>query len=131
MAAHASVPATSHRTVHHLSRAVLAVPVVLGVAYGLYVFANQRGGGAVTGGDIVLGIVSGLAVMALGIGLLSIQSALPRELRAAAYGTLFGAAMGFLYSLSGHSVFRSSGMGAIFGGAMFLVSFYVFYTHED
>lgn len=131
MAAHASVPATSHRTVHHLSRAVLAVPVVLGVAYGLYVFADQRGGGAVTGGDIVLGIVSGLAVMALGIGLLSIQSALPRELRAAAYGTLFGAAMGFLYSLSDHSVFRSSGMGAIFGGAMFLASFYVFYTHED
>ncbi|MFE3180399.1 hypothetical protein ACFXKR_05765 [Streptomyces violascens] len=135
MAAHASVPATSHRanrrTAPHLSRAVLAIPVVLGVMYGLYTFANQRGGGAITGGQIVLGIVSGLAVIGLGIGLLGIQSALPRELRAAAYGTLFGAAMGFLYSLSDHSVLKSSGMGAIFGGVMFLVSFYWFYTHED
>jgi hypothetical protein len=131
MATHASVPATSHRTAHHLSRAALTIPVVLGVVYGFYASAIQRSGGAITGGQIVLGFVSGLAVIALGIGLLSIQSALPRELRAAAYGTLFGAAMGFLYSLSGHSVLKSSGMGAIFGGAMFLVSFYVFYTHED
>ncbi|MFF4181861.1 hypothetical protein ACFYZ9_01610 [Streptomyces sp. NPDC001691] len=131
MAAHVSVPAPSRRTAHHPSRALLAVPVVLGVAYGIYAAVIQRGGGALTGGQIVLGVVSGLVLMALGMGLLSIQSALPRELRAAAYGTLFGSGMGFLYSLAGHSVFRSSGIGAIFGGAMFLVSFYVFYTHED
>ncbi|MFE9368608.1 hypothetical protein ACFYM2_02295 [Streptomyces sp. NPDC006711] len=136
MAAHASVPATSssrRRTAHHLGRAALAVPVVLGVAYGIWAAAIQRNGGSgvLTGGQIVLGVVSGLVLIVLGIGLLRAQSALPRELRAAAYATLFGGAMGFLYSLADHSVLRSSGIGAIWGGAMFLVSFYVFYTHED
>ncbi|MFG2719822.1 hypothetical protein ACGFW5_16215 [Streptomyces sp. NPDC048416] len=134
MATHASVPVTSRRrTAHRPSRAVLAIPVVLGVAYGIWAAAIQRNGGdgVLSGGQIVLGLVSGLAVMALGVGLLMMQGALPRELRAAAYGTLFGCAMGFLYSLSDHSILRSSGLGAIWGGAMFLVSFYVFYTHEN
>ncbi|MCT9092737.1 hypothetical protein N4G70_28280 [Streptomyces sp. ASQP_92] len=132
MATHASVPVTSRRAApHRLSRAVLATPVVLGVVYGLYAAQIQRGGGVLTGGQIVLGVVSGVAVMVLGLCLLRFQSALPRELRAAAYGTLFGGAMGFLYSLADHSVLRSSGIGAVFGGGMFLVAFYVFYTHED
>ncbi|AYG81867.1 hypothetical protein DWB77_04034 [Streptomyces hundungensis] len=132
MATHASVPVTSRSAApHHLSRAVLAVPVVLGVVYGFYAAAILRGGGAVTGGQIVLGVVSGAAVMVLGLCLLRFQSALPRELRATAYATLFGGGMGFLYSLAGHSVLRSSGIGAVLGGGMFLVAFYVFYTHED
>ncbi|MET9359797.1 hypothetical protein ABZX93_02630 [Streptomyces sp. NPDC006632] len=137
MAAHASIPVTSRRparrTARRPSNAALAVPVVLGVAYGIWAAAIQRNGGSsgiLTGGQIVLGVVSGLVLAVLGLGLLRIQSALPREIRAAAYATLFGCAMGFLYSLSDHSVLRSGGIGAIWGGAMLLVSFYVFYTHE-
>ncbi|MCX5388251.1 hypothetical protein [Streptomyces sp. NBC_00083] len=137
MAAHASVPVTSRRTdrrtTHRPSTAVLAVPVVLGVAYGVWAAAIQRNAGSngvLTGGQIVLGVVAGLLLTVLGLALLRVQSALPREIRAAAYATLFGCAMGFLYSLSDHSILRSSGIGAIWGGAMLLVSFYVFYTHE-
>ncbi|MEU9099173.1 hypothetical protein [Streptomyces sp. NPDC048361] len=138
MAAHASVPVTSRRTdrrtAHRPGTAALAVPVVLGVAYGIWAAAIQRNAGSsgvLTGGQIVLGVVSGVVLIALGLGLLRVQSALPREIRAAAYATVFGCAMGFLYSLSDHSVLRSSGIGAIWGGAMLLVSFYVFYTHEQ
>ncbi|MFJ8311832.1 MULTISPECIES: hypothetical protein [unclassified Streptomyces] len=116
---------------HQLSRAVLAIPVVLGVVYGFYAAYIQRGGGAITGGQIVLGVVSGLLMIILGAGLLSIQSALPRELRAGAYATLFGAGIGFLHSLTGESVVRASGMGLVFAGVMFAASFYWFYTHED
>ncbi|MFG3286889.1 hypothetical protein [Streptomyces sp. NPDC048111] len=133
MAAHASVPMTSRRAAPRPSRSVLAIPVVLGVVYGIWTAANQRNDGdtgILTGGQIVLGVVSGLVVAALGLCLLRFQSALPRELRAAAYGALFGSAVGFLFSLSDHSVLKSCGMGAAFGGAMLLASFYVFYTHE-
>jgi hypothetical protein len=116
---------------HRLSRAVLAIPVVLGVAYGFYADYIQRGSGQVTGGQIVLGVVSGLLMIILGAALLSIQSALPREVRAGAYATLFGSGIGFLHSLTGESIVRASGMGLVFGGVMFAVSFYWFYTHED
>ncbi|MFJ4480361.1 hypothetical protein [Streptomyces xanthochromogenes] len=132
-ASHASVPVTSRPTAPRLGRAAIAVPVVLGVAYGIWAAGIQRNGGngVITWGQVVLGVVSGVVLIALGIGLLRIQSALPREIRAAAYGTLFGCAMGFLYSLSDHSVLRSSGIGAAFGAGMFLTAFYVFYTHEN
>ncbi|MFE9553906.1 hypothetical protein ACFYMW_01900 [Streptomyces sp. NPDC006692] len=135
MAAQASVPARSHRhgrpIAHRPSGAVLAIPVVLGVVYGIYAAAIDRAGGPVTGGNIALGVVSGVVIMALGIGLLSIQSSLSRERRAAAYATLFGVGIGFLHSLTGESIIRASGMGLVFGGAMFAASFYWFYTHEN
>ncbi|MFE4856228.1 hypothetical protein [Streptomyces sp. NPDC056670] len=132
-ASHASAPVRSRPTAHHPSRAAVAVPVVLGVAYGIWAAGIQRNGGngVITWGQVILGVVAGGLLIALGLGLLRIQSALPREIRAAAYGALFGCAMGFLYSLSDHSVLRSAGIGAAFGAGMLLTAFYVFYTHEN
>ncbi|NUK10457.1 hypothetical protein HRW18_21215 [Streptomyces lunaelactis] len=124
MAAHAAVPARHHGSLSW------ALPVTLGVAYGIYVVAIDRGAKGFTSGQFVLGVVSGLVLAALAFALGRIQQALPRELRSAAYAALCGVAIGFLYSLTGESVLKSAGMGVIFAAVMFAASFYVFYTRE-
>ncbi|MDJ0461936.1 hypothetical protein [Streptomyces sp. H27-C3] len=128
MAAHAAVPGRSLRP-HHLS-AALGVPLVLGVLYGIYVAFRARDGSSLTGWNVLLGVLCGLIVTALGALLVRNGGALPRELRAGAYGALFGVAMGFLHSLGDTSILRSVTMGAVLGAALAAASFYVFYTRE-
>lgn len=124
MGAHAAVPARHHGSLSW------ALPVTLGVIYGFYVAFVRRGDGDLTGGIVVLGVVAGLALAALAFALGRIQRSLPRELRAAAYATLCGVAIGFLYSQSGESVLKSSAIGVTLAAAMFAVAFYTFYTRE-
>ncbi|MGW3623708.1 hypothetical protein [Streptomyces sp. NPDC000880] len=124
MAAHAAVPVR-----HHGSRAWV-VPVTLGVVYGFYAGFLRRTGRDVNWGDVLFGVVCGVIVAALAFALGRIQHALPYEVRAAAYATLFGGAMGYLYSQSGESVLKSSGIGLILAGAMFVSAFYVFHSRE-
>ncbi|MBT2392507.1 hypothetical protein J7E87_24535 [Streptomyces sp. ISL-1] len=125
--AHAAVPVG-----HHGSRAsrAWAVPLTLGVAYGFYAGFLRRTGRDVNWGDVLFGVVCGVIVAALAFALGRIQQSLSHELRAAAYATLFGGAMGYLYSQTGESVLKSCGMGLILGGAMFVSAFYVFHTRE-
>ncbi|MFI1104232.1 hypothetical protein [Streptomyces melanogenes] len=138
MSAHAAMPVQSSRPgpLSGLSArlglpvALIALPVVTGVCYGFWAASINRRGGEVTGANIALGLVSGAVIAALGLGLLMIQGRLPRELRAAAFGTLFGAGTGFLYAQSGESVFGAAMMGALLGGGMMAAAFYVFYTRE-
>ncbi|MDJ0343516.1 hypothetical protein QMK19_04215 [Streptomyces sp. H10-C2] len=122
--AYATVPARHHGSLGW------TLPATLGVVYGFYAAFVQRAGGAVTGGQVVLGVVAGVAVAAVCMLLGRVQHALPRELRAAAYGTLTGCALGFLYSLSHASILKSTGMGIVFGGAALAASFFIFYTRE-
>jgi hypothetical protein len=124
MAAHAAVRTRRHGPLSW------ALPLTLGVVYGFYVAFVRQGDGALTGGQVVLGVVAGLALAALAFALGRVQRSLPRELRAGAYGTLCGVAMGFLYSQSGESVLKSSGIGVTLAAAMFAAMFYVFYTRE-
>lgn len=132
MAAHASVQArgTRARAPHH-STLSWALPVTLGVILGWYATSIVRGGGVLTGTQLALGLVSGAVLAALCFGLGRIQKSLPRELRAAAYGALFGGSVGFLYSLSGKSVLAASVLGLLTGAAMLLAAFYTFYTREN
>ncbi|HET6857861.1 MAG TPA: hypothetical protein VFH94_12325 [Streptomyces sp.] len=137
MAAHAAMPGRSGRP-GRSGPAVrarrlpmgLAVPLVLGVLYGIYAAFMARDGSTLTGWNVLLGVVCGLVVTALGVLLVRNQGALPREVRAGAYGALFGVAMGFLHSLGDPSILRSVAMGAALGAAMAAASFYVFYTRE-
>jgi hypothetical protein len=124
MAAHAAVPARHHGSLSW------ALPLTLGVVYGFYVAFIRQGDGDLTGGQVVLGVVSGLALAALAFVLGRFQRSLPREMRAGAYATLCGVAMGFLYSQSGESVLKSSGIGLSLSAAMFAAAFYLFYTRE-
>lgn len=107
-----------------------AAPVVLGIVYGIWAAANSRDGGAPTGGNILLGFVAGAAFAVLYTALRRIAPALPRELRAAAWAAFAGIAFGYLYSLGGASVLRSTGMAAVVAASVFAVTFYRYYTRE-
>ncbi|MFJ8617589.1 hypothetical protein ACIRD4_17205 [Streptomyces clavifer] len=108
-----------------------ALPLTLGVILGFWAFFIRRDGGTTTGGQIWLGVVSGVAFAALCFLLGRTQRALPRELRAAAYGALAGGAVGYLHSLNGSSVLMSSVIGLAVGAGMLLSAFYLFYTREE
>ncbi|MGA5063517.1 hypothetical protein ACPB9E_06980 [Streptomyces exfoliatus] len=126
MAAHAAVPVRRHVSTHGWG-----LPVIFGVLYGLYAATVARHGGPATLGQLWLGLISAV-VLAGGIYLLRRHGhVLPRELRAAAWGTLTGVAVGFLFSLSDASVLSSSGLGLAFAVVAGAAAYYLFYTHED
>ncbi|MFF2728234.1 hypothetical protein ACFVS9_10050 [Streptomyces sp. NPDC058008] len=136
MATHATMPTRRRRQVstpaHHGPSALSwAVPVTLGVILGFWAFFIKRDGGATTNGQIWLGVVSGVAFAVLCYALVRVRWALPRELRAAAYGVLTGGAVGFLYSLHGNSVLASSLLGLLLAAGMTCTMFYAYYTRED
>nr|WP_245703640.1 hypothetical protein [Streptomyces lushanensis] len=103
---------------------------MLGIVYGAYAAYIARGGGPASYGQLALALVSGALLALLILGLLRVQHSLPREPRAAAWGALVGCAMGFLYSLTGHSVLLSSGIGLALGVGTVIITFYAFYMHE-
>ncbi|MFE0650076.1 hypothetical protein ACFVZH_15975 [Streptomyces sp. NPDC059534] len=126
MAAHAAAPAGRRISTHGWGG-----PVTIGVLYGLYAATVARHGGPTTLGQLWLGLISAI-VLAVSIHLLRRHGrALPRELRAAAWGALSGIAVGFLFSLSDASILSSSGLGLAFGAVNAVGAYYMFYTHED
>ena len=126
MATHAGAPARRHGYLR-------AMPVVLGVAFGIYAMVLKRfeDGGVFTAGQFFLGLVSAVVFGALAYGIGRIQHGLRREQRAMAYGALTAAGVGFLTSLSDGSVLRSAGIGVAVGAAVGLVTFYALYVHES
>ncbi|GAA3013058.1 hypothetical protein [Streptomyces fulvorobeus] len=137
MATHAAMPSRGPQgsgargTARHHSPLAWALPLALGVIFGLYAAFIERDGGPATGGQVVLGLVSGAALAALCFVLGRCRHALPRELRAAAFGALTACAIGFLVSLTNSGVVRSAVMGVSVGAGVFCVAFYVYYTRED
>ncbi|MDX3226187.1 hypothetical protein [Streptomyces sp. ME19-01-6] len=106
------------------------VPVVLGILYGGWAMFIDHNQGTPAPWAALLGVVAAVVVGALCYLVGRVQSALMPELRSAAYGALFGCAFGFMYSLSGHAVFRSSMMGLGGALAMYAASLYVFRTRS-
>ncbi|MFE3739723.1 hypothetical protein [Streptomyces sp. NPDC059134] len=120
----------SGRGGRRVSPLAIGVPLFLGIAYGAYAQAIARSGGPATWGQLALALISGAAFALLLFGLLRVEHSLPRELRAAAWGVLVGGSIGFLYSLTGHSVLLSSGIGLAIGAGTVIATFYRFYTRE-
>ncbi|MVO86467.1 hypothetical protein GPA10_17290 [Streptomyces sp. p1417] len=110
--------------------AVGAVPALLAVVYGLWAAANHRDGGPITGGNVLLGVVSGLVFGALYAGLRQAAPTLPRELRAGAWAVFAGLSFGFLCGLTDASVLRTAAMAAAVAAAVFATVFYRYYTRE-
>lgn len=115
----------------HISRLAVAVPVLLGIAYGAYASFIARSGGPATYGQLALALISGVGMALLVFGLLRVAPALPRELRAAAWGVLVGGSIGFLYSLTDQSVLRSCAVGFFVAVGTIAATFYAFYMREQ
>ncbi|MFF7730609.1 hypothetical protein [Streptomyces sp. NPDC008001] len=112
------------------ARFTWAVPVTGGVALGLFAIFLAGNNGYTAGASVVIGVVAGLIAMAAGYALLRERNTMIAEVRAAAFGALFGGSMGFLHSLSGGSVMRSAGIGVLTALGMGVASYYVFHWHE-
>ncbi|MGP3927578.1 hypothetical protein [Streptomyces sp. 8N616] len=123
-----TVPALPGRRRH--GRAFVAVPLLLGIAYGLYAAFLTSNNGASNTRIMLDSFVGGAVVAVLSFLIGAAQTRLPRERRAAAYGGLFGIVMGYLLSLSGETWLKAGFLGLILGLSMGLIVFYVRYTHE-
>ncbi|MFE2290836.1 hypothetical protein [Streptomyces sp. NPDC059452] len=132
MVTHAAMPGRkgAHARPRRHTPLAWALPLVLGVIYGFYAAFIRRDGGPSTGGQVVLGLVSGAALAALCFALGRIQRELPHGLRATAYGALTACAIGFLVSLTDTSVLRSTALGLAVGVGVFLATFYLVYSRE-
>jgi hypothetical protein len=115
--------------VHRIAR--FAIPVVLGLVYGYWAAANRRGGGPITGWNILFGFVTAIAFIALCVAVATFAPLLQRELHSGVKSAFAGAAVGFLYSQTGESVLRSIALGLVVAVAVFGVFFYRYYTRED
>lgn len=114
---------------HRIAR--FAIPVVLGLVYGYWAAANRRGGGPITGWNILFGFVTALAFIVLCIAVATLAPLLKRELHSGVKSAFAGASVGFLYSQSDDSVLRSAVLGLVVAAAIFVVFFYRYYTRED
>ncbi|MER6953632.1 MULTISPECIES: hypothetical protein [unclassified Streptomyces] len=105
--------------------------VVLGLVYGYWVAANNRSGGPITGWNVLLGFVSAFAFAALYLGIHALAPRMRREVHALLWTAFAGCAFGFLYSQTGASVLRSTGMALAVSAVTMATLFYRYYTHED
>jgi hypothetical protein len=115
--------------VHRVAK--VGIPVVLGLVYGYWAAANRRGGGSITGWNLLFGFVTALAFIVLCLAVARFAPLLKRELHSLVKSGFAGAALGFLYSQTGESVLRSTALGLATTAAVFLVFFYRYYTRED
>ncbi|MFF7447501.1 MULTISPECIES: hypothetical protein [unclassified Streptomyces] len=115
--------------VHKAAR--YGIPVALGLVYGYWAAANRRGGGEITGWNILFGFVTALAFIVLCLAVATFAPLLKRELHSLTKSAFAGAAVGFLYSQSGQSVLRSTALALAVTAGVFAVFFYRYYTHED
>ncbi|KUO21264.1 hypothetical protein [Streptomyces dysideae] len=111
--------------------AKVAVPVVLGLVYGYWAAANRRGGGEITGWNLLFGFVTAFAFMALYVAVRALSPLMKRELHALLWTAFAGSAFGFLYNQTGATVLRSTVMALVVAAGFFVVIFYRYYTHED
>ncbi|MEV4437575.1 hypothetical protein AB0K09_00935 [Streptomyces sp. NPDC049577] len=128
--AHEGPGPVSRGVLHHRSRAARVIPVVGGVAFGLYTVFLSGENGASAGHAWLEGLVAALVTGGLGHVLIRERHRMIAEVAAIANGALFGAAMGFLYSLSDVSVLRAGSIGLLLGACLAVACYYVFYNHD-
>ncbi|WP_238431571.1 hypothetical protein [Streptomyces cavernae] len=104
--------------------------VVLAVVYGLWTAEIGRDAGPITGYNVLLGVVAGILFGVCFLGLHLVGHRLQRELRAMAWAAFTGVSFGFMYSLSGASVLRSTGMALGVAALAFAATFYRYYSTE-
>ncbi|MGD3110182.1 hypothetical protein [Streptomyces sp. YGL11-2] len=116
---------TAHRT--PLS---VTLPVIAALGLGCYTIWLDHTSGASGGQAALRGLIAAVVSGALGVTLVHFGPTMITETRALAYAALFGTSMGWLYSVSGPSVLKSSAWGVVMFAVMLVVSLYVFRTHR-
>lgn len=107
------------------------IPVLLGLVYGYWAAANRRGGGEITGWNLLFGFVTAAAFIVLCVAVATFAPLLHRELHSLVKSAFAGAAIAFLYSQSGAPVWGCVAVGLGVTAGVFLVFFYRYYTRED
>ncbi|OKK18342.1 hypothetical protein AMK16_18615 [Streptomyces sp. CB00455] len=113
----------------HAARNALTRALLMGLVYGFWAAFIERQMGPVNTGNVFYGILCGALFAAVMFGLNRAGPRLQREVRAAAYGAFAGIAVGYLHSLTGASVLRSTVIGLFCGAGVGAAAFYRFYTH--
>ncbi|MZE79548.1 hypothetical protein [Streptomyces xinghaiensis] len=108
-------------------RNIWRTPVVTSVVFGFYAGFLDQEGGASLGRAWLLGILAGVALLALWLAVHSVRTKMIREVRSAAYGALAGSAIGFLVGLSGAAVLKASAIGFFVGLGMMIAVNYRLY----
>jgi hypothetical protein len=118
----------SERT-HALANRI--VPVALGLVYGYWAAALNRDAGPITGWNVLFGLVTAFVFVVLHLAVQAVAPRLRREPHAALWAAFTGCAFGFLYSQGGDSVLMSTVLSLVIAAAVFVTTFYRYYTHED
>jgi chromate transport protein ChrA len=111
--------------------AKVAVPVVLGLVYGYWAAANRRDAGPITGWNLLFGFLTALVFAVLFAAVWQLAPRLRREQHALSWFVFTGCSIGFLYSQTGESVLKSSGVGLVVGAGVLVMLFYRYYSRED
>ncbi|MCX5082945.1 hypothetical protein ACFC18_20370 [Streptomyces sp. NPDC056121] len=116
------------------SRLSMALPLLLGIVYGIWASGIRRDAGptiaGITTGNVLFGFLTGIIVAVVTFGIHRASFRLPRELRAVTWAAWAGIAFGYLYSLTDASVLRSTIMALVVAAGVFAAMFYHYYTHE-
>ncbi|MEV6962999.1 hypothetical protein AB0M97_28325 [Streptomyces sp. NPDC051207] len=108
-----------------------ALPLVLGLVFGYWAAANRRGGGPVTGWNLLFGFLTAFAFMAGYAAVRAVAPRLKREPRALLWAGFTGTATGFLISQTGTSVLRSATLALAVAAGSFAVLFYRYCVREN
>ncbi|MFE1171517.1 hypothetical protein [Streptomyces sp. NPDC058773] len=110
--------------------ATVTLPVITALAFGCFIIFRTHTAGIKGGPAMLYGLAGAVVSGALGLLVAHFQSSMITETRAASYGTLFGCAMGWVYSLGGEAILKSCAFGLTMGAVMFVASLYLFRTHR-
>ncbi|MFI9049273.1 hypothetical protein [Streptomyces sp. NPDC053427] len=119
------IPGTTRRV-----PATVAMPLIVALAFGCFTIFRTHTDGTKGGQAILYGLCAAVVSGALGLYLVHFQRTMITETRAIGYGALFGVSMGWVYSLGGESILKSTGFGLGLGAVMFVVSLYIFRGHR-
>lgn len=109
----------------------VSVPIIAALAFGCFTIFRTHAAGIKGGPAMLYGLTAAVVTGVLGVIVVHFQSSMVTETRALSYGALFGASVGWNYSLGGESILKSVAFGFVLGAVMFVTSLYIFRGHRE